>query len=126
MKSLEVRGYVKSTNDFTYNPIVDFEKGLFDTGLRETNGRATGIVYEDIEFLDICINEKDKNGNKLYKNDIVQFRCKTYQIVFIEGAFMLNDAFSKCSEYLKHEYTFWSKVEKIGNIYQNKDLLEQS
>ena len=126
MQELELRGYVRAINDFVYNPIVDFKKGKFDTGIREYNGRATGIVMEDIEYLQLYINEKDKNNSKLYKDDLVLYRNRTYQIVYKEGAFMLKDAFSKCSEYLKHEYTFWSKVEKIGNIYQNKDLLEQS
>lgn len=66
-----------------------------------------------LETVGQYIEENDKNNNELYENDLVLYRNKTWQIVFIDSAFLLKDLYSKCTEYLKHEYIHWRKTEKV-------------
>lgn len=142
---LEVRGYVKSIDKFVYNPEVDFEKGKFDTGLRECCGRATGIVMEDIEYLQPCTGLTDKNDNNIYKDDIAKINNKLYTITYEIGSFMLVKVNEETDMYKEFENCwndnvyplsqfYWEnncednciyELEIVGNIHQNKDLTEQ-
>ena len=127
---LEIRGYVKAINDFVYNPVVDFKKGEFDTGLRETKGRATDIVCEDIDFLDLCINKQDKNGKKIYKNDIVNI---INNLLDEEEGFFIVKYDIETARYIlsgnslvyDFDNIYANECEVIGNIYQNPELLRE-
>jgi hypothetical protein len=79
----------------------------------------------DNHIIVFYIGQEDKNNNELYENDLVLYRNKTWQIVFIDSAFLLKDFSSKCTEYLKHEYIHWSQTEKVCSIYENPKLLKK-
>ena len=77
---------------------------------------------------------KDKHGIEIYEGDIIEYSSGgKAKVVFHEGAFMGYDGYASSSEeaYLllkcPEETPFEGakfEVEVIGNIYENKDLLE--
>ena len=81
------------------------------------------------ENLEQSIGIKDKNGKEMYEGDIVKFDDKLYFIEFWLGAFCLTDKDEKSvvhfpiADYYSEEI---ENMEIIGNIFENKDLLNGS
>lgn len=75
---------------------------------------------------------KDKNGKEIYEGDILKFRGRAYEVKFDNyGQFYMEN---RNYHWLENGYSFrsvdiWSAegilVEIIGNIHENRELLEQ-
>ena len=85
--------------------------------------RADQVPYEVspdtvCEYTDLL----DKNGCKIWENDIV--KCDTAQlkgvVKYVNGMYVVDDIDD--GEQDIHE--FWNEVEVIGNIFDNPELLE--
>jgi uncharacterized phage protein (TIGR01671 family) len=87
---------------------------------------------EDGRFFMQCTGLKDKNGKLIYEGDIVKFNYDTDEIIAVvswddnEGqvGYYLNT-----TDYFKDKYVtdydfYKNDYEVIGNIYENKSLLE--
>lgn len=123
MQDLEFRAY--EFGNMYYQVRVG---GMFD-GIATSPTTWTGSDWVNLtggEHTKVMqyINQRDKNDNKIFEDDLVMYKGKLYQIVFYYGAFALKEVFAKCSTYLKNEYTYYNNVEIVGNIHQNKNLLE--
>ena len=78
----------------------------------ETVGQYTGVI--------------DKNGKKVFEGDVVECDGSCGEIVFVErrGAFMSNEK-DMYGEWLSNLPQYGTGiVEIIGNIYDNKEILE--
>lgn len=78
----------------------------------ETVGQFTGVI--------------DKNGKKVFEGDVVEYAGSCGEIVFAErrGAFMSRERDMHC-EWLSNLPQYGTGiVEIIGNIYDNKEILE--
>lgn len=73
-----------------------------------------------------CTGLKDKNGKLIYEGDIVKFKTELFgkpkQIIWDECHYILKDTFIiLCDMEIKQ-----FGLEVIGNIYENKELLEDN
>lgn len=87
---------------------------------------VTGIDFYEVDPETICqyTGLTDKNGKKIWENDIVKDDVAFGSVVWDEHytQFMINDV--RYDE--NQEYTdWWNGVEVIGNIFDNPELLEQ-
>lgn len=102
--------------------------------------QANGLLayFKDAEYMNnyviqFCTGLKDKNGKLIYESDIVKFNYDTDEIIAVvswddnEGqiGYYLNT-----TDYFKDKYVtdydfYKNDYEVIGNIYENKELLEE-
>ena len=81
-----------------------------------------GELLEDKDFIVMqCTGLKDKNGKLIYEGDIVNYSClpgysDIYACTFNNGSFLIGGLLIS-NTHLKSEV--------IGNIYENKELLNE-
>jgi uncharacterized phage protein (TIGR01671 family) len=66
---------------------------------------------------------KDKNGKEIYEGDIVKFRDEMSKVVFHDSEFSLDFG----DKYIQHALLTEAniiKIEVIGNIHENPELME--
>ena len=91
------------------------------------------IIFDSFDGLMQCTGLKDKNGKLIYEGDIIQipddydtygmFAGEKREIYFNEGGFRLKPKWDKNSRGNWLEDT--KDFEVIGNIYENKELLNE-
>jgi uncharacterized phage protein (TIGR01671 family) len=96
------------THDNSTDDILGFENCRFYKVDTSTICQYTGLT--------------DKNGNKIWENDIIQYKgIKALgKVEYIEDSFYLKDV-DDGKQYLGE---MWNKFEVIGNIFDNPELLE--
>lgn len=150
---LEYRIWVKKVNGIGHNqmyPILDFSGGLHILPNGELYCSSDPIPYLDSDFVVMRKTSwVDKNKNSIYEGDILKIKiennferiliCKygkfKRNIVAIDGKkhiaeiegfyFLAKDIFKYLLPLIDNEVSDTEKMEIIGNIYENPELMEK-
>lgn len=113
-----IRYFNKNSKKFEYLKIGAVNFNLF----------TDWTVYEQGQF---CTGLNDKNGKLIYEKDIIRFYFDKDEIIAViewdndECRFYLNTTdFFKDKYVTDYEIVKQEEYEIIGNIYENKELLE--
>lgn len=88
------------------------------------NAYNAGTCYKG--YIQLSTGLKDKNGKLIFEGDIIEWKKEKHIVVFDERNATFGIKISDVETYLFndiHTPTRW--IEVIGNIYENKELLEE-
>lgn len=138
-----VEGYYYKMSETTYCFKEDYERKPvpehhYILQERMTDwGLPNQIIQIEIDSKTLCqfTGLCDKNGKKIWENDIVKTVSDIYAHVKF-GLYTTGFALEECNQgfyvdfsvktYLRHELGYWNnKVEVRGNIFDNRDLLQE-
>lgn len=130
MRELKLRAWDKENKRFLFRSI--FDRNWYATPKNDDKGCHTvrGIEPSDRNTLDVVLFTTlfDKSRNELYGNDIIEvnndyegevnrIRCL---IKWGKGQWIAED--SSGGSWTRQLYHQSERIERIGNIYENKDL----
>ncbi len=104
----------------------DNKKNKFIVGLGltiESMSRDAGDTFALSQYIGL----KDKNGKEIYYSDFVKHEGKIWQIEWMWCGFVLMEPRNALNVIVlasKPEKTWSELLEVIGNIYENKELLD--
>ena len=135
MRKLKFRAWLKEekkmvnveTMDFTDKSIQYLEKNEFINAylLRR-------MIFDDIELMQYT-GLKDKNGKEIYEGDIIKYKfpydtrlkhISPVKFLETEASFGIKDRYG--NEIPLYTISANNYFEVIGNIYENKNLLEEN
>ena len=126
MREIKFRAYQKERKEIFEIASIDFEKKK--AALSNEIRKLLNVDFERFELLQHT-GTKDANGKEIYENDLIS--CNKYKniVVFFEnGCFKIKYPKSDTTNTICTLDTFLEKYKcKIsGNIYENKNLLEEN
>lgn len=89
----------------------------------EYKGSTAIVEWENCEIIQ-CTGLKDKNGKLIYEGDILQENWHKYKLEWGNGAYTIKDI-KRGTSYMFTSGMCIHKSEVIGNIYENKELLNE-
>ena len=125
MREILFRAYVNDKGK-----IYDIKKIDFDYGMvwfeEENKPTDTMRMFDQIELMQFT-SLTDKNGAKIFEGDILKGCWNTIFEVYYDDCLLqfrakTVDGFNKDIDY----YGYPHQIEVIGNIYDNKELLENA
>jgi uncharacterized phage protein (TIGR01671 family) len=126
---LQPKVYIKKFNIVREVEMIDFYNKqvlAYVTGVRP-RGKTAIYSFDEVEFIENT-GMKDKNGKYIYEGDIVTVNGTWDCIIEYKQsscAFVLKSIDSRWSTgYFSNYEDIEEMLEVIGNVYENKELLE--
>jgi len=125
MREIKFRAWVKEKKAIFEVILIDYVSKKV-TYLLERVGHLLSIrdaKFDDVELMQYT-GLKDKNNKEIYEGDIIVLHGSKYKVIFkTEGArFVLrNDEFELEITFINNNN---ERMEIIGNIYENPELME--
>ena len=86
----------------------------------DNRSKRIGEVEDTNIIVEFPTGLKDKNGKEIYEGDIIDFFGERYPVIYRAGGFWVE--YSKTQK--DHLFLYAIDSEIIGNIHENKELLE--
>lgn len=128
MRKIKFRAFLKSNQtmyDVLILDIID-NKVLINNEEKQLRGY---VKYQDVELMQYT-GLKDANGKDIYEGDIISFGDNKGVVFYKHAKFRIKyryhnncDCSCDCYEDLS-EVLYYNKVQIIGNVYENKELLK--
>lgn len=127
MKNLKFRAWDKRREDFRNDIFVDTNGNLYQ--FSKNTGYGQAITYLDNKHIVLMQSTGffDKNGKEIFEGDILKTRTRGYVIVRKENGNTMTtfkSGTNKRTSLVLSSFLEKYQVVIIGNIYENKDLLE--
>lgn len=130
-REIEFRAWLKYKKEMADVTTIDFKKRcvLIDKPYfpKIPEYCGTTLLFDQIELMQYT-GLKDKNGVKIFEGDIVKFEDSILRIIYDdeECRFIMTKEPDNILSYRALTIWRYNKIEVIGNIYENKNLLEVS
>lgn len=106
------------------NEVITTQQVYFENGLPDDRD-LDNFVFEEIKLMQ-STGLKDKNGKEIFEGDIVKMSKDVYSeptyyevVRHYGGAYRLESKQHGCELWLRH-----TDCEVVGNIYENREFLE--
>lgn len=126
MREIKFRAWDKNHKEMMTDLVMNFNGNLYCRDISKENTFYVRDVKHEVELMQFT-GLKDKNGKEIYEGDILEIGGDKFK-----GDVIWNDKFAewKINHYnhslgLLLETMKYEDVEVIGNIYENKELLEE-
>lgn len=117
---IKFRGLAVSSGEMVYGCLIKKRyNALADWMIEDENGLGSDVVTESIgQFTGLF----DKNGKEIYDGDIIDFAYNNFVIEFADARFK-SLLIGRTDDTQILGSKIWIGSEVIGNIHQNKELL---
>lgn len=126
MREIKSRGYNLERKEWVYGTYLDGY--IVYNNVLEYNDYLAIDVYAEVveESVGEYTGEKDVNGREIYEGDeLKNAEGVTYKVMYEDGSFVLyNDDYIVTTPRISKGKINRDGLEIIGNIYENKELLD--
>ena len=121
---------MRKVSDISFRKSEIFPISIIDCGHKNCEMCIDDYSFDDVELMQFT-GLTDKNGKGIYEGDIVKidhpFRNRTHlgEVIWKDYGYNISDFYFTHFDYPSEAFSEGTKyMEVLGNVYENKDLLE--